>query len=231
MQHIPAKPRFPFSTKIALGIIIVVGIAAFLYYSPEDFSVNGFGNFGSGIGNIFSIATSSSVQGFDFYLQSSKSPLEQEVNIQNATVVAGGFHLTDTIVGDSAFENQGKTSEILLEGFNGKMSFKNETLFISGTATSASIDGYKLKPRTRNFDVSAQVQPTNYLIDPVSLLGIKILGTSGSVSKTGDNSTVRFAQADIEIVGFEGSLSGGSDLHSISGSAVEVKSKSFSLKS
>lgn len=228
MQH-PSKSRFSLSTKLALAIIVVVGIVAFLYYSPEEFNLGGLGSIGESVGGIFTFANSQSGERFDFAMQSSVNPLAQEVKLENASLSAKGLNLESIEVDDLVFDNFEQTSEIAFESFDGKVVFRNDSLAIEGTASSATIDGVKLKARDGDLKVSARIVPVSYSMSPVSLPLLLLKGTSGKVDTNG-NSTVQFTSADIEVVGFEGSLSSTGSSHSIAGSALEVRSKNFSLK-
>lgn len=228
----PHRSHFSLSTKIALAIIVVVGIVGFLYYDPtglDIFSSGGLGSIGSGLTNIF--GDGGSGERLNFTMTSSVSLFQDELSLEGATVTARGTHLADTSVGDLVFENNGKESEISFVDFNGKMEIADGILTISGSAGRASSDGSAIRPKSKTFEVAAQLTPSSYSINPVAIEKISLSGVSGSIERLGDeSSTTQLSNSTVEIVDFQGSLSLNGANYIITGSASEIKGKSFTLK-
>lgn len=229
MQH-PHKSRFGLSTKLALGIVVVVGIVALLYYGPGDIGIPGLEGIGGSLDGLLENSPAAVAgERFDFVMQSSVSPIGQETLLQNASVSLSGVNSADTEAGNVAVGNSGKTSTIEAEDFNGKISIVNGTLSLSGTTGRIIVDGSEIKAKSGELRISVAMSPTSYSVYPVSMTVLSIAKTSGRVSAA-QNSTINFASTDVEIVGFEGTLSGTANSHTVDGSATEVRSKSFSLK-
>lgn len=227
----PHKSRISISTKIGLAIVVVVAIVAFFYYRPESNPLNNF-NFNkvtSGFTNIFGGATGG--ERLYFVMTSSESLLTQGTNLEGATIAAKGQQLSQTVFGDSAFDNLGKNSEVSFEDFNGQIQVSGKTLSVDGSASSASSDGTKVRPKGKRFTVNAKLVPESYSISPVNLDKIFLTNIYGSVERLGEeNSTIKLTNSSVEITGFQGSVTFDGIKYKISGSATEFKGKSFTLK-
>lgn len=228
------KPSISLSTKIALAIIVVVGIAAFFYYDPASLNfggIPGVSEIGGGLTNIFG-GTSSAGERLNFTMTSSESFFGGELDLKETSVTLRGAHSVATSAGDSVFDNLGKDSEVTFDGFNGKMSVKDGKLSISGTATSASSGGAdRIRPKSKSFSVSTELVPSSYSISPVTIDKISLVKVFGSIERPGDeSSTTQLANSTVQIANFQGSLMFDGESYRISGSATEVKGKSFTLK-
>ena len=223
----PGARRFSLSTttKVALGIIVIVAIAAFLYYNPADISLGG------GIGGLTDIFSGGGGgERLNFTMSSGESFLKDSLQLEDASLTATGVHKKDTSVGDSLFENADENSAITFEGFRGKMSLKDGVLFIDGTAKSASSEGSRLKPKSGKFSVSAQLVPDSYTVSPVTIDrlskvtgAIETLGNEEAAAQLSNSSTV-------DIFNFQGSMDFDGRAYRLSGSATQIKGKSFTLR-
>ncbi len=221
--------RFSVSTKLALGIVVIVAIVAIVYYNPTDISFGGLKEVGSGLTDIF--AGGASGERLNFTMSSSESFLKDEMVLEDATVTANGVHTIDTSVGDSVFENSNMDSDVTFDGFNGRMGVSGGTLSIEGSAKSAGSEGATVKPKTKSFAVAAQLVPDSYSIDPVTIDKIRLVKVFGTIERLGDeSSTTQLANSTVEIANFQGSMSFDGTSYRLTGSATEVKGKSFTLK-
>lgn len=225
----PHRSRFSISTKLALGIIVAVAIVAFVYYNPGELSFGSLGQVGSGLTDIFEGGASG--ERLNFTMSSSESFLKDEMVLEDASVTVNGVHTIDTSVGDSVFENANEDTDVTFEDFNGRMGMREGTLSIEGSAKSASSEGAKVKPKTKSFAVAAQLVPDSYSIDPVTIDKIRLVKVFGSIERLGDeSSTTQLSNSTIEITNFQGSMSFDGTSYRLTGSATEVKGKSFTLK-
>lgn len=227
----PHKSRVSVSTKIGLAIVVVVAIVAFFYYRPESnpFSSFNFNKATSGFTNIFGGAAGG--ERLYFVMTSSESLLTEGTNLEGAMIVARGQQLSQTVFGDSTFDNLGKKSEVSFDDFNGQIQVSGKTLSIDGSASSASSDDTKVRPKGKRFAVSASLVPESYSISPVKVDKISLAKIYGSVERLGEeNSTIRLTNSSVEITGFQGSVTFDGINYKISGSATEFRGKSFTLK-
>jgi len=229
MANAPHKSRISVSTKLALGIVVVVGIVAFLYYNPSDLSFGGLGQVGSGLTDIF--GSDSSGERLNFTMASSENFFKDELVLEDASILANGVHTADTSVGDSVFENMNDEASVSFEGFNGRMTLKDGTLTIDGSADNAGSEGARIKPKSKSFAVSAQLSPSSYTISPVTIGKISLVRVFGSIERLGDeSSTTTLSNSTVQITDFQGSMSYDGKDYVLTGSATEVKGKSFTLK-
>lgn len=229
MAHAEKMGSFSNSTKVALGIIVVVAIIAFFYYEPLDLSPGGLKDIGDGLGDVFSGEPTG--EPLNFTMTSSVSFLTGEMVLEDATVELEGVHVAETSVGDSLLDDLDGDATVGFTGFNGRMSVLDGALSVDGTAESVISEGARIKPKQKRFDVASSVVPDSYSIDPVTIPRIRLVKVFGSIERVGDEgSTTRLANSTIEIDGFQGSMTFDGRNYVITGSAVEVKGKSFTLK-
>lgn len=220
---------FSNSTKIALGIIVVVAIVAFFYYEPLDLSPGGLKDIGDGLSDVFTAEPSG--EPLNFTMTSSVSFLTDEVVLKDAAVSIDGTHVSETSVGDSLLDDLNRESEVSFTGFDGRMSVLDGTVSIEGTAESVISEGARIKPKQKRFDVSSSVVPESYSIDQVTVPKMRLVKVFGSIERAGDeSSTTALSNSTVEISGFQGSMSFDGRNYVLTGSAVEVKGKSFTLK-
>lgn len=213
------------STKAAIGIVVLVGIAAFLFYDPAGLEI---GLNGDGLTDIFGNKIGGRV---DFTMTSSESFLTDSILLKDASIVLSGLHSEDTAAGDLTVDNKGKEAEVSFEVFNGRLEADGGEITVEGTAAAAASRGVGLKPKAKKFSVSASLRPDSYAIDPVTIDGVKLVKVYGSIERAGEEkSTTSLANSTIEIAGFEGKMSFDGRSYVLSGSADEVKGKSFTLK-
>ncbi len=230
MPH-PHRSRFSISTstKIALGIVVVVAIVAFLYYNPSGFSFGAIPVIGGDLTNIFGGQPAG--ERFDFTMKSSENFFKDELRLEDATVTVSGIHVIDTSVGDSVFSNLNEQATVSFAGFNGRMSIKNGILSVSGTAIGASSGETRIKPKAGSFSVEAQLAPSGYSISPVTIDKINLVRVYGSIEKIGyESTTTQLANSTVGISGFQGAMLYDGTQYTLTGSAVEIKGKSFTLK-
>lgn len=228
MPH-PRKSRFSISTKVALGIVVVVAIVALLYYNPKEISFGGLGSVKIGLPNIFPGAVGG--ERLSFIMTSSESFLRNEVNLQDATLTIKGTHTADAALGDSVFESANKNSEIAFQKFNGKMTVSGRLVSVEGSAAGATLDGSKIRPKSASFAVAAKLVPESYSISPVTIDRLALAGVYGSVERLGDESgTIQLSNSTVEISAFQGGVVFDGSAYRLVGSAVEIKGKSFTLK-
>ena len=188
-----------------------------------------FNGFGDGLGDVFAGAPEG--EPLNFTMTSSVSFLNDEIVLEDATVVMDGTHVAETSIGDSLLDDLNEESSVRFSGFKGRMSFVDGALSVEGTAESVESEGARIKPKQKRFDVSSSVVPESYLINPVTVPKIRLVKVFGSIERLGDeSSTTNLANSTVEISGFQGSMSFDGKDYVITGSAVEIKGKSFTLK-
>lgn len=215
------------STKIGLGIAVVVAIVAILYYSPDGVS---FGNvFGGGFEDVFE--PSGSGEKMAFSVSSSQSLIEDEFGINNATVSVSGRNRADLSVGDAAFANSGKDADVEFRGFQGKVTVGGGSITVDGTATMVVLDGSGIKPKAKTFIVSAQMAPDAYSIDKISVKDLMLAGVTGSIERAGEESSrVTLSNSTLKISDFDGSVELKSGGYVLAGASSRIEGKSFTLK-
>lgn len=227
MPH-PGKRRFSLSTKIAIGIIVVVGIVALLYYQPDGLPFD--------LGKSISIpgitggTSAAAMEKLTFTITSDDPLIEDALTIQNVTVTVSGTHRAATSIGDAVFDNQNQVAEITFEGFDGRITL-DDTLVVDGTATSAVSEGARIKPKSARFSVEAELLPTSYSIGPLDIQDLELTDVSGTIERLGkEGGTIALEGSDVEVSNFKGTLSLRGGKYVLSGSALRVVGESFTLK-
>lgn len=232
MPH-PKAPRkkVSVSTKLALGIIVVVAIVALLFYSPDELSFGQFGSIKTGLPDTSGLFGSSGGPRLSFVLTSNQSIVNGEVTVKDALVTIKGVHNIPTSIGDAVFDNFGKQSEVTFVGFDGKITVVGGTgLTLEGTATSAVSDGTAIKPKSETFQVEADLKPTSYAIDPVSIKNLDLTGAFGTIEKLGkESSTVQIKGGKVSVKDFSGGMTFDGSKYRLSGDASKIQGASFTL--
>jgi len=223
--HQHARGGLSNSTKVAIGIIVLVGIVAFLFYDPAGLN---FGLKNDGLTDIFGNTIGGKV---DFKMTSSESFLVDDLLLKDASILLNGVHSEDTVIGDLIVSNKGKDTEVSFEVFNGRLRDSGVGISLEGTAAAATTGGTSLKPKVKKFSVSASMKPDSYAVDPVTIDRIRLVKVYGSIERAGgEKSTTNLANSTVEISGFEGKMSFDGKSYVLSGSADEIRGKSFTLR-
>ncbi|MBI4894784.1 MAG: hypothetical protein HY833_03550 [Candidatus Aenigmarchaeota archaeon] len=235
MAHPPSggggKSNLSSSTKVALGIIVIVGIAAFAFYDPAGLSLGVFEGFDGK--NIFGDRVGDGESGpVNFTMTSSVGLLDDSTVLLDSDIVLQGKHVKDTVIGDSLIDVSGESMRIVFNEFNGKLEIDSVNLSVEGTAASAEVQGTKLRPKSKKFSISAELEPSAYSIDPVTISRVRLSGVTGSIdSEGGESSSTKLANSTVELTDFHGSISFDGKNYVLKGSAKEIQGKSFTLKS
>lgn len=227
----PHRHRFSVSTKVALGIIVVVAIVAFLYYSPGSVSLGKLGEVKLGLPDIFGERTEAGEDKLTFTITSGESLLKGSIGLENASVTVGGTHKSDASIGEAVFDTANKDAEVTFRGFVGVVVFEGDSISVQGTATSAVSEGATIKPKAEKFSVEAELSPSSYTIDPIEIGSFKLANISGNMEKLGkESSTVQLSDSTIDISNFEGIATLSDGTHRLAGTATRVKGESFTLE-
>jgi hypothetical protein len=211
------------STKIAIGIIVLVGIAAFLFYDPAGLNI---GLEDDGKTDIFGNKIGGRV---DFTIKLSELPQNNFI-LKDANIVLSKVQPGDIIL-DTVVIGKDKNLEASFEAFNGKLNLEGGDMSVEGTAATATINGVDLKPKTKKFMVSVKSRPDSYVIDHVTIDRINLVKVYGNIERIGaEKSTIDLTNSTVEIDGFEGKMSFDGKSYILSGSANEIRGKSFVLK-
>jgi len=235
MAHSPSggggKSNISNSTKVALGIIVLVGIAAFLFYDPAGLSFGVFESFDGK--DIFGNTVGDRISGpINFTMTSSVGIVEESTVLQNSNILLQGKYAKDTVIGDLIIDSSGKAMSLSFNEFNGRLEIGNVNLSIDGTAAAAVVDGTKLSPKTKKFSVSAVLEPASYSISPVTISKIRLTGVTGSIDSEGrESSSTKLSNSTVDLTDFRGDISFDGKSYILKGSANEIRGKSFTLKS
>lgn len=231
MPHPKAKRKVKVSTKLALGIIVVVAIVALLFYSPDGISIPGVGNVELGLPDIFG---GQEVGGdkLTFVMTSDQSILKDKISLKEAKVTVSGTHRIPTSLGQVVFDNADKEAEVTFNGFDGTVTTTANILSATGTALNAVSDGTTIKPKTDEFDVEVSLQPSSYTITPITVRDLELTSVSGSIEKLGkESSTVKLTGSTVNIKGFQGALTFDGSQYKLTGTASMIEGESFVLTS
>lgn len=232
MPNAPHRSHVSTSTKVAIGVIVIVAIAGFLYYKPNALSSIGLGslqNLGGGLSDV--LGSNPNGARLNFTMSSSESVFSGVLGLDNASVAIQGKQAAVTSVGDSNFDSGGNVSSIVFLNIKGTATLSNGTLSVQGTASSAMVNGVEIKPKSGSFAVSAQMFPDYYSLYMVQIPTISLTNVQGVMQKLGDESNaITLSNSTIQITDFRGEIDGGSTPgSSITGSATGIKGKSFTL--
>jgi hypothetical protein len=235
MAHPPSggggKSNISNSTKIALGLIVIVGIAAFAFYDPAGLSLGVFEEFDGK--DIFGNRVGDGIPGpVNFTMTSSVGLLEESTVLEDSNIVLQGEYVKDTVIGDSLIESSDGRMRIVFNEFNGRLEIDSVNLSVEGTAASAEVQGTKMRPKSKKFSISAELEPSAYSIDPVTISKVRLSEVTGSIDSEGEeSSSTKLANSTVELTDFRGSISFDGKNYVLAGSAKEIKGKSFTLRS
>ena len=232
MPHHAKKLHLSASTKIAIAIIVVVGIVALLFYSPDE-GIASIGKINApdiGLPNI--LGGNDVPEGsLSFILTSDKNLLSNRLDLKNATVSIDGVHEDDTVLGDVVLDNKGERDALDFEGFDGRIIILSNTLSVDGSATSTTSGDTKIKPKSNTFSVQAELEPESFTIGPLDISDLELIGISGNIESIGkEKGSINLADSDLEISNFKGILRFDGDSYKLTGSAREIQGASFTLK-
>lgn len=234
MEKGPRKIRW----KLLLVLAVVVAIVGLMIYpdpsnfpfSPSlelprmDFDAEWIA---SDLSSILSPIPQSELS---FVMTSESNQLEgQSFDVQNAHVSMMGLFTGNVNFGDTAYMASNRPGDLELDNFSGTIEFfSGNRMMITGTASSAILDGTSIVSRTGSLKISTEMAPSRFSVDPVKVSRIVLDSFFGTLERGGEErTTVDLSGSTLEIREFEGNLKL-DGLYIISGLARQVKGKTFS---